>query len=93
MDSRGRRRRRRRRRRAGLGQGGHIRPQHIYSLTTPESSQPQNKTLQLTPRFYLGGTIYTNWTSVPARYKVDENPSNHPDPDRSTGTVFKFVWK
>jgi len=68
-------------------------PQHIYSLTTPESSLPQNKTLQLTPRFYLGGTIYTNWTSVPARYKVDENPSNHPDPDRSTGTVFKFVWK
>lgn len=74
-------------------QAGTSAPQHIYSLTTTEpSSQPQNKTLQLTPRFYLGGTIYTNWTSVPAKYKVD-NSSNHPNPDRSTASVFKFSWK
>lgn len=67
-------------------------PQHIYSITTLDSPGPQNTMLQLTPRFYLGGTIYTNWTSVPSVFKVDNN-SNHPDPDRSTASVFKFSWK
>jgi len=61
-------------------------PQHVYTLfTAPTASEPGAK-----PGFYLGGTIYGDWASVPENYKVSN--SDKPDPRRSTGTVFKFSW-
>jgi len=61
-------------------------PQHAYTLfTAPATSETTVK-----PGFYVGGTIYGDWSSVPENYKVSN--SDKPDPRRSTGTIFKFSW-
>jgi polar amino acid transport system substrate-binding protein len=61
-------------------------PQRIYTLfTTPAAVETPTK-----PGFYLGGTVYGDWASVPENYKVSN--SDKPDPRRSTGTIFKFTW-
>lgn len=64
---------------------GKTAPEHAYSLVTvPTPIKPGSS------RFYLGGTIYTDWATVPDKYKI--TGSQHPDPARSTASVFKFVW-
>jgi ABC-type amino acid transport substrate-binding protein len=66
---------------------GPTEPQHIYTLF----AAPEQETAA-TPKagFYLGGTIYSNWASVPESYKeVDPQP---PDARRSTASVFSFRW-
>ncbi len=67
-------------------------PQQVYSLTstTKDPSQSLSKTVQLSPRFYLGGNIYTDWANVPNKFKIAD--PNQPDPNRSTASLFKFVW-
>ena len=40
--------------------------------------------------FYVGGTIYEDWKSVPASFKT--NSSRPPDPRGSTGSIFTFNW-
>jgi polar amino acid transport system substrate-binding protein len=66
---------------------GPSQPLRIYSLTSPPDTRPETSTK---PGFYLGGTIYEDWASVPESYK-DINPK-YPDPRGSTGSIFKFVW-
>jgi polar amino acid transport system substrate-binding protein len=63
-------------------------PQHSYTLfTTPATgSTPSTKK----EGFYVGGNIYRDWTSVPDVYKTVV--PNHPDPRRSTASIFKFSW-
>jgi polar amino acid transport system substrate-binding protein len=62
-------------------------PLRVYALSSaPEPVSASSNA----PGFYLGGTIYTDWASVPESYK-DINP-RYPDPRRSTGSIFKFVW-
>jgi polar amino acid transport system substrate-binding protein len=63
-------------------------PQRFYALFTDE---PGMKTSANTPGFYVGGTIYADWASVPESYK-DPDVSQRPDPRRSTASVFKFNW-
>ena len=66
-------------------------PQHVYSLlSTDTSTSSLSKTLQVNPHFYIGGTVYNDWASVPDKYKV--MGSQIPDPSRSTASIFKFVW-
>jgi polar amino acid transport system substrate-binding protein len=66
---------------------GPAEPLRVYSL----SSVPDAKTGTSTrPGFYVGGTIYEDWASVPESYK-DINPK-YPDPRRSTASIFKFAW-
>jgi len=61
-------------------------PQQAYSLFAPApGSEKPTK-----PGFYLGGTIYSDWASVPENYKLDN--SDRPDPSRSAGTIFRFSW-
>jgi polar amino acid transport system substrate-binding protein len=50
-------------------------------VTTPPAAEK---------RFYVGGTIYENWASVPQNYKLSN--SDAPDPARSTATLFSFRW-
>ena len=64
-------------------------PQHIYSLKATDPRLAA-KEIKLTPRFYLGGSFYTDWASVPNRYKVDD--PKRPNADRSTASIFKFGW-
>jgi len=63
---------------------GSVQPAHAYTLFAEASSAEAPK------RFYYGGTIYTDWASVPNRYKVDD--PRYPDPRRSTASIFRFVW-
>ena len=65
-------------------------PVQVYTLTTTTTSSPTSKTVPLSPRFYLGGSIYEDWASVPNRYKVPD--PDRPEASRSTASVFKFVW-
>ena len=68
-------------------QAGPTPPQRIYSLfNAPEAAEkPVDK-----PGFYVGGNIYRDWASVPETYKSFD--SQHPNPDRSTASIFRFAW-
>jgi polar amino acid transport system substrate-binding protein len=63
---------------------GSVQPAHAYTLFAEASSAEAQK------RFYYGGTIYTDWASVPNQYKVED--PRYPDPRRSTASLFRFVW-
>jgi polar amino acid transport system substrate-binding protein len=63
-------------------------PTHSYALST----QQPTSALQAPGKsgFYVGGTIYSDWASVPARYK--SSFSQDPDAGRSTASIFRFTW-
>ena len=42
------------------------------------------------PGFYVGGTIYSDWASVPSRFK--SNFTQDPDSRRSSASIFRFTW-
>ena len=42
------------------------------------------------PGFYVGGTLYSDWASVPDSYKTGASPV--PDPRRASGTIFTYKW-
>jgi polar amino acid transport system substrate-binding protein len=66
-------------------------PQHAYTLflgDQPALSTP--KPTESKSRFYVGGNIYSDWASVPNRYKVED--PRYPDPSRSTASIFTFRW-
>jgi ABC-type amino acid transport substrate-binding protein len=63
-------------------------PQRAYTLVTMPT--PASEPGGSGTRFYLGGNIYTDWASVPNRYKVED--PQYPDPRRSTASVFTFTW-
>lgn len=65
-------------------------PLNVYSLTAKDLATPAARTIPINERFYVGGTIYTDWATVPNRYKVDD--PHEPNPTRSTASLFKFVW-
>jgi len=73
-------------------------PQRAYSLFSPtiepSTLKPSTKgQVELTkPRFLVGGNIYQEWGSVPDHYKLTGADQMMPNPARSTGTVFRFVW-
>jgi len=74
-------------------QAGANPPAHAYSIYAPTPPDPyvpkipdMNK-----PGFYVGGTIYPDWASVPANYKVPE-PGKPPAASSATASIFKFVW-
>jgi polar amino acid transport system substrate-binding protein len=67
-------------------------PSHAYELFTPEATQTSlQKVIEVAPsRFYLGGTIYSDWATVPDPFKMVDR--NRPDPAQSTASIFKFKW-
>jgi polar amino acid transport system substrate-binding protein len=72
-------------------------PQRAYSLFSPtlepSTSKRATTSLETTkPRFLVGGSIYQEWASVPDHYKLTGADQMMPNPARSTGTVFRFVW-
>jgi polar amino acid transport system substrate-binding protein len=70
-------------------QAGLVPPTSTYDLVVSTPSKPTAPTPS-GPRFYLGGTIYEDWASVPKNYKVPQ--SNWNEPDRSTASIFRFTW-
>jgi polar amino acid transport system substrate-binding protein len=69
---------------------GSTAPQRAYSLFSETADQRATIALDTKQRFYVGGNIYSDWASVPNRYKVED--PQRPDPSRSTGTIFRFTW-
>ena len=69
-------------------QPGATQPQRAYTLFSTDQLRPTMVSPK--PGFYVGGTIYTDWASVPNRYKVED--PKRPDPSRSTASIFKFTW-
>ena len=65
-------------------------PEQVYTLSTTTTAFQSSKTVPLSPRFYLGGSIYEDWSAVPNKYKVAD--PDRPEASRSTASVFKFVW-
>jgi len=59
-------------------------PERVYVLFSPPSESPKKS------GFYVGGTIYPDWASVPESSRTYD--SQHPDPARSTASIFKFSW-
>jgi len=62
-------------------------PKRVYSLFTASTTPPK---LSEKTGFYVGGSLYQDWASVPNRYKVLY--STDPDPGRSSGSIFTFRW-
>jgi polar amino acid transport system substrate-binding protein len=70
-------------------QAGTTEPRRAYSLFS--ATEPAASSGVTQPRFYIGGNIYRDWATVPDRYKLTGKDST-PNPDRSTGTIFRFAW-
>jgi len=68
---------------------GRAEPQHAYTLLSPQTAAEQPAGPEQR-HYYFGGNIYSDWASVPQSYKGYDN--EHPDPARSTGTIFTFKW-
>jgi ABC-type amino acid transport substrate-binding protein len=58
-------------------------PERVYRLFSKSDSPAA-------AGFYVGGTTYSDWASVPASYR-EVNP-DYPDSRRSTASLFKFAW-
>ena len=67
---------------------GTLPPLRAYTLITPEA-QPQRR-VEVAPGYYIGGKFYNTWTDVPDQFKAG---SGRPSADKSTASVFTFVWK
>jgi len=63
-------------------------PQRAYVVTSAESGPPRAPGA---PQFYVGRTLYNNWTDVPDSYKVSN--SQQQSSDKSTLSTFTFTWK
>jgi polar amino acid transport system substrate-binding protein len=63
-------------------------PQSAYLFSSAE----QAGGLQPGPgsRFYVGGSLYTDWASVPKQYKVQD--PDKPNFGRSAASIFTFKW-
>jgi polar amino acid transport system substrate-binding protein len=79
---------------------GPAEPQRVYTLLS--SPSPQGLTINTRPDpdaakkeakkpgFYIGGSLYSDWASVPENYKT---PGSLPHtPGRSTASIFNFSW-
>jgi polar amino acid transport system substrate-binding protein len=68
---------------------GTTEPQRAYALFT-DTGQRAAAPATTKPGFYVGGSIYTDWASIPNRYKVED--PQRPDASRSTASLFRFTW-
>ena len=67
---------------------GTTEPQRAYALSgTTDQSKPAATEKS---RFYVGGSIYPDWGSVPNQYKTDDRQS--PEPSQSTSPIFRFAF-
>jgi len=68
---------------------GPAEPQSAYTLflTNPQGQDTRPKEQN---RYYVGGSIYESWASVPEPYKTFDQV--RPSPGRSTASIFTFQW-
>ena len=70
-------------------QTGPSAPQHSYSLFSTQGPKSTAQTPGKTG-FYVGGTIYSDWASVPSQFK--SSFTQDPDSRRSSASIFRFTW-
>jgi hypothetical protein len=77
---------------------GPTEPKRVYTLFSSPSNPgltvnppaPEAPKEPKKPGFYIGGSIYSDWASVPQNYK---NPGSGPyTSGRSTASIFSFSW-
>ena len=61
-------------------------PERGYQLFTTKQFTPEGRPAR---RFYFGGDVYEDWSTVPDEYKA---PSADPQPGQYAATVFRFRW-
>jgi polar amino acid transport system substrate-binding protein len=67
-------------------------PQDAYAVSLATTATPATTpvTRKTQTGFYIGGTLYSDWASVPQSYKV---PDNEPvGSGRSAASIFTFRW-
>jgi ABC-type amino acid transport substrate-binding protein len=65
-------------------------PQRSYSLFSNPQLEAQVK--KETPeRYFFGGAVYSGWSSVPDKYKVDH--LDRPEHTNPTARLFTYSWK
>jgi polar amino acid transport system substrate-binding protein len=62
-------------------------PQGAYDLFVTDKPEPAASKGE---RYFLGGSMYPDWASVPDYYKVRER--DRPDPVHSAVPLFSFTW-
>lgn len=71
---------------------GPLEPQSAYSIFSVDPTTPEPRT-EPERRYYVGGNIYTQWATVPDRYKsVDTQRPDPTQPGGSTASIFTFSW-
>jgi polar amino acid transport system substrate-binding protein len=65
-------------------------PRQAYTLFLDDQALSTPKPTQNNSRFFVGGSIYADWASVPDRFKVED--PRRPDFRRSTASIFTFTW-
>lgn len=65
-------------------------PDRVYALFTGPPVPASDPASTKKTGFYFGGNLYSDWASVPDRYKALN--SQEPDPRRSSGSIFTFKW-
>jgi len=71
---------------------GPVEPQSAYSIFSADPTTPEPRS-EPERRYYVGGNIYTQWATVPDRYKsVDTQRPDPTNPGGSTASIFTFSW-
>ena len=63
-------------------------PAHFYELFASGGS-PEDAAM--TRRYFLGGSVYENWSAVPESYKTGN--FGRPEPMRDAAGTFSFTWQ
>ena len=71
-------------------QAGPSAPVHSYKLFSTLEPTAKVQTPGKPSGFYMGGNIYSDWASVPSRFK--SSFSSDPDSRRSQASIFTFTW-
>ena len=72
-------------------QAGSTQPKHAYDLFTQTLTAPAPSAPPEQERYFFGGSVYSGWSSVPDKYKVDH--LDRPDHTHPTARVLTFSWK
>jgi polar amino acid transport system substrate-binding protein len=64
-------------------------PQRAYSLFS-ESQSDSKPRIATEKRYLFGGTVYTDWSAIPEKYK-NYDPQR-PEPGLATAHIYKFNW-
>ena len=70
---------------------GTVEPHAVYALFTAPAPRPRAKTGEEN-QFYVGGSIYGDWASVPESYKVSSSSDAPGSAAFDRHCVFKFTW-